>query len=356
MNYNILSINPGSTSTKFAIFNNGEEVFEETIRHTREEIAQFENVIAQFEYRKNLIVNAIKEKGFDISTLHAVVGRGGLLNPIASGTYLVEDNMVEFVKSAPNGEHASNLGCVISKAIADEIGVNAFIVDPVVVDEMDEIARVSGMPQFERKSIFHALNQKAVAKTFCDDRKLKYTDVNLIVAHLGGGTSVGAHKKGMVVDVNNALDGDGPMSIERSGSVPVGDVYRAAFSGDYTLDQMKKMNVGNGGIVAYLDTISGIEVVERIEKGDKEAELIFNATAYQVAKEIGSCAAVLCGEVDAILLTGGLAYSQLFTDTVTKYVKFISEVVVYPGEDEMLALALGAFRVLNGTEQYRRYE
>ncbi len=352
----VLSINPGSTSTKFGVFEAEKEIFVETIRHSREEIAEFENVISQMDFRKDLILQALKDNDIELDELSAVVGRGGMLNPLKSGTYLVGEKMIEFIKKAPNGEHASNLGCVLAKEIGDLVGVKSYIVDPVVVDEMVDIARISGMPSIERKSIFHALNQKSVAKLYCSSNNIDYYSSNFIVAHLGGGTSVGAHESGLVIDVNNALDGDGPMAIERSGGVPIGDLYRAAFSGEYTLDEIKKMNVGNGGIVGYLDTNSGIEVAKRVESGDEYARLVFEAMAYQVAKEIGSLATVLKGKVEAILLTGGLAYNENFINLVRERVEFISKVVVYPGEDELAALVRGVLRVENGEEEAKIYE
>ena len=353
--FRILTINPGSTSTKIAIFDDEKLVIEETLRHSAEEIGKFEKLFDQYEFRKNIILEILNEKGINITKLNAVVGRGGLLKPISGGTYGVNEKMIDDLKVGVLGEHASNLGGVIANEIASQLNIPAFIVDPVVVDEMDEIARVSGMPELERKSIFHALNQKAVARRASQELGKSYDKLNFIVAHLGGGISVGTHKKGRVVDVNNALDGEGPFSPERTGGLPVGDLAKMCFSGKYTLEDIKKKIKGNGGLVAYLDTNDGREVVKMIENGDKNAELIYKAMAYQVAKEIGSCAAVLEGEVDGIILTGGIAYDKDFVNWVSDRVSFITKVFVYPGEDELIALAQGGLRVLRGEEEAKIY-
>ena len=353
--FRILTINPGSTSTKIAIFDDEKLVIEETLRHSAEEIGKFEKLFGQYEFRKNIILEILNEKGINITKLNAVVGRGGLLKPISGGTYGVNEKMIDDLKVGVLGEHASNLGGVIANEIASQLNIPAFIVDPVVVDEMDEIARISGMPELERKSIFHALNQKAVARRASQELGKSYDKLNFIVAHLGGGISVGAHKKGRVVDVNNALDGEGPFSPERTGGLPVGDLAKMCFSGKYTLEDIKKKIKGNGGLVAYLDTNDGREVVKMIENGDKNAELIYKAMAYQVAKEIGSCAAVLEGEVDGIILTGGIAYDKDFVNWVSDRVSFITKVFVYPGEDELIALAQGGLRVLRGEEEAKIY-
>ncbi len=353
--FRILTINPGSTSTKIAIFDDEKLVIEETLRHSAEEIGKFEKLFDQYEFRKNIILEILNEKGINITKLNAVVGRGGLLKPISGGTYSVNEKMIDDLKVGVLGEHASNLGGVIANEIASQLNIPAFIVDPVVVDEMDEVARVSGMSELERKSIFHALNQKAVARRASQELGKSYDELNFIVAHLGGGISVGAHKKGKVVDVNNALDGEGPFSPERTGGLPVGDLAKMCFSGKYTLADIKKKIKGNGGLVAYLGTNDGREVVKMIENGDKNAELVYKAMAYQVAKEIGSCAAVLEGEVDGIILTGGIAYDKDFVDWVSDRVSFITKVFVYPGEDELIALAQGGLRVLRGEEEAKIY-
>ncbi len=357
-NYKILTINPGSTSTKIAVFENEKELFETTLRHTAEELAPFEGkkIMEQYEFRKKVILDSLKDNNFDIKELSAVVGRGGLLKPIEGGTYSVNEKMLEDLNEATMGEHASNLGAVISKDIADELGKGSYIVDPVVVDELTDIARVSGMEVNPRISIFHALNQKAVARKAASEMGKKYEDLNFIVAHMGGGVSVGAHEKGRVVDVNNALDGDGPLSPERSGGVPIGKLVKMCFSGDYTEGEIKKLIKGNGGLMNYLGTSDGREVSDMVAKGDEKATLVYKALAYQVAKEIGICAAVLKGKVDAILLTGGLAYDDELVGWIRDHVGFISEIKVYPGEDEMLALAQGGLRILKGEEVAKEYK
>ncbi|KRQ87173.1 Butyrate kinase 2 [Caloramator mitchellensis] len=354
--FRMLVINPGSTSTKIAVFDDLNPVFVDTLRHSSEELAPYKTIFEQYEFRKSVILNALKEKDVPVESLNAVVGRGGLLKSIEGGTYAVNETMLEDLKVGVQGQHASNLGGVIAYEIAKSINAPSFIVDPVVVDEMDEIARFSGMPEITRKSIFHALNQKAVAKRFAKEKGVKYEDINLVVAHLGGGISVGAHRKGRVVDVNNALDGEGPFSPERTGSLPVGDLVKMCYSGKYTLEEIKKKITGKGGVMAYFGTNDARDLDRMMKEGNKEAELVYKAMAYQVAKEIGMCATVLKGEVDAIILTGGLAYGKDFVEWIKERVSFISEVVVYPGEDEMLALAEGALRVLNGEEAAKEYK
>lgn len=354
--YRILAINPGSTSTKIAIYDDGKEVFETTLRHPAEEINKYDKIYDQYDFRKNVILDTLNEQGINLTKLSAVVGRGGLLKPIEGGTYKVTDNMIEDLKVGVLGEHASNLGGILAFEIASKLNIPSFIVDPVVVDEMQEVARVTGMPALERKSIFHALNQKAVARRAAEEIGKPYEKSNFVIAHMGGGVSVGAHLQGKVVDVNNALDGDGPFSPERSGGVPIGDLAKLCFSGDYTHADIKKMIKGKGGLVAYLGTNDGRAVAERITQGDKEAELVYKAMAYQVAKEIGSFAAVLKGDVDAIILTGGIAYDKVFVQWIKDHVEFISTVIVYPGEDEMSALAQGGLRVLKGEEEAKIYQ
>ena len=356
MNYKILAINPGSTSTKIAVFENDAPIFSKSIKHETKEIQQFERIIDQFQFRKKTILNALDEAKIDLKDLHAVVGRGGMLKPIKSGTYAVNDQMVEDIRIAKRGEHASNLGCVIAKEIADQYKIPSYIVDPVAVDEMADIARYTGMPEIKRDSLFHALNQKAVALKAAKDLGKSYKSLNLIVAHLGGGISVGVHEKGLVVDVNNALDGDGPMSPERSGSVPLGPLYKMVFEGKYTLKEIKQKNYGKGGLVAYLGTNDGYEIQKRIEAGDTFAAFIYDVMIYQIAKEIGSCATVLKGQVDAIILTGGLAYDKAGMKAIESRVGFIAPVMIYPGEDEMEALALGELRVLTSEETAKVYE
>jgi butyrate kinase len=356
MEYYILAINPGSTSTKVAVFKGNDLEFEDTLRHSAEELAPFPRIADQYEFRKTVIIQALSNRQFSLEHLSAIVGRGGLLRPIPGGTYLVNDAMVRDLHLAERGEHASNLGGLLARELGDQLGVPAYIVDPVVVDEMHDIARISGHPAIERRSIFHALNQKAVAKRYAQSMERSYTELRLIVAHLGGGISVGAHSMGKVIDVNNALDGEGPFSPERSGGLPVGDLVRLCFKGDYTQGEIKKMITGRGGLVAYLDTNDGRQVRTRILSGDAQAELVFRALAYQVAKEIGSMAAVLKGKVDAVLLTGGLAYDQEYLiPWIKEAVAFLGPVHVVPGEDEMTALSEGALRVLSGQEEPAQY-
>jgi butyrate kinase len=354
--YRILAINPGSTSTKIAIYDDEKPVLETTLRHPAEEINKYDKIYDQYEFRKNVILDTLNEKGINLTKLNAVVGRGGLLKPIKGGTYAVNEKMLEDLKVGVLGEHASNLGGILAHEIASKLNIPSFIVDPVVVDEMKDVARISGMPEIERKSIFHALNQKAVARRAAKEKGKTYEEMNLVVAHLGGGISVGAHEKGRVIDVNNALDGEGPFSPERSGGLPVGDLAKLCFLGKYALDDIKKKIKGKGGLVAYLGTNDGREVVKMIENGDEKAELVYKAMAYQVAKEIGSCAAVLKGKVDAIVITGGIAYDNMFVSWIKERVGFIADVLVYPGEDEMIALAEGGLRVLRGEEKAQEYK
>jgi len=354
--FRLLVINPGSTSTKIAVFSDENMEFSETLRHSVEELSQYNSVADQYEFRLNIILNTLKEKNVDINSLSAIVGRGGLLKPIEGGTYKVNETMLEDLKKAERGEHASNLGAILAYGIANMIGVDAYIVDPVVVDELNDVARISGLKDIERKSIFHALNQKAVARRHAKSQGKRYEDMNLIVVHLGGGISVGAHQKGRVVEVANALDGEGPFSPERSGGLPVGDLVKLCYSGKYTYEEVKKKLVGKGGLVSYLNTNSAMEVSERIEKGDEYAKLVYYAMAYQTAKEVGACAAALKGNVDGILITGGIAHDKMFTDWIKEMVSFIADVYVYPGEDELKALAEGALRVLKNEEVAKEYK
>lgn len=352
----ILAINPGSTSTKIAVYKDGRELFCKTLRHSSEELAPYKTVIDQLEFRKQTIKNALKENSIALSDLNLIVGRGGLVRPIPSGVYIVNDAMIDDIKSGKNGEHASNLGAMIARDLADEVGgIMAIIADPVVVDELDPVARITGHPAFRKISIFHALNQKAIAKLYAREYGKNYNELNLIVAHLGGGVSVGIHKKGRVVDVNDALSGDGPFSPERSGSLPAAQLVDICFSGKHSKDEIKKMISGKGGVVAYLGTNSFQEVEKRVEEGDKEAQLISDAFAYQLAKEIGAMATVVSGEVDAIILTGGIAYNKGLMESVKRKVSFIAPVSIYPGEDEMGALAQNGFSVLEGKEEAKVY-
>lgn len=353
----ILVLNPGSTSTKIAVFNNNRPVFQKSIKHSPEQLAPFKRVTDQYEFRKDIILSELIEAGIEINQISIIVGRGGLVKPIESGVYEVNEAMINDLQSNMTVEHASNLGGLIAHDLASKIpGARAFIADPIVVDEFSELARFAGHPNFQRVSIFHALNQKAVARTYANSIGKKYSDLNLIVAHLGGGISVGAHEKGRVVDVNQALDGDGPFSPERSGTLPVGQLITMCFSNKYTQDEIRKMVVGQGGLVAYLGTSAANQIEDRINKGDQQAKLVYEAMAYQVAKEIGSCAVVLKGQVDAILITGGIAFNELFIQMLTYRIAWISQIRVFPGEDEMRALALNVLMVINGELEPKIYK
>lgn len=353
--HRVLVINPGSTSSKIAVFDDQKEVFTRSIRHEAE-TEKYPNIMDQMDFRKGLILTALQEENIPLESLSAVVGRGGLLHPMEGGTYHVTPAMLEDLSSCRYGEHASNLGGILADAIAKPLGVPAYIADPVVVDEKIPEARLSGWPGIERLCISHPLNQKAVAKRYAREHNGKYQDFNFIVAHMGGGLSVGAHEHGRIIDVNNALDGDGPFSAERTGGLPLRGVMDMCFSGEYTRHSLQKAFIGHGGLYAYLGTKDGLEIIKRIEAGDEKTIAVIKAQAYQVAKEIGGCAAALKGKVDAILLTGGLAYNKYFTDWIKERVEFIAEVVLYPGEDEMGALALAACEALTGEIQCKRYE
>ncbi|MGP1363378.1 MAG: butyrate kinase [Bacteroides sp.] len=352
----ILAINPGSTSTKIAVFEGEKQIFITTIRHSTEEISQYPNVAAQFEFRKNLILSELQNAKIDLSNLVAIVGRGGLLRPIPSGVYEVNENMKRDLCSPECRQHASNLGALIASSIASGIpGARAFIADPVVVDEMNEVARVSGLPTCPRISVFHALNQKAVARRFAKEKGKKYEELNLVVAHLGGGISVAAHQQGRVIDVNNALDGDGPFSPERAGSLPTGGLVELCFSSNLTKDEVKKFINGKGGMVAHVGYNNAQALEEAASKGDAKAKLIQDAMCYNIAKWIGAMSVVLSGKVDGIILTGGIAHNKYLVEYVKKMVSFIAPLTVYPGEDEMAALALNALMVLRGELSVKEY-
>ncbi|MFR5265647.1 butyrate kinase [Clostridium sp.] len=355
MAHKLLIINPGSTSTKISIFEDEKELLTETLRHETTEIQKYKSVSDQLGFRKEIILNILKEKNFDINSLNAVVGRGGMLKPMEGGTYEVNDLMIEDLKVGVQGEHASNLGGILANDIASSVNAKAYIVDPVVVDELDGVARISGVPELPRKSKFHALNQKAVAKRYAMEKGKKYEDVNLIVVHMGGGVSVGAHKGGRVVDVNNALDGEGPFSPERAGGVPVGDLIRLCYSGKYEEKEIYSKIVGKGGYVAYLNTNDARIVEGKYVEGVKEYIDVQDAFVYQVAKAIGERAVTLQGKVDSIILTGGIAYGKLIVEKIKEMTEWIAPITVYPGEDEMLALAQGSLRVLNKEEEAKVY-
>ena len=350
-----LIINPGSTSTKIGVFDDETLVLDKTLRHSTEEITSFPSIVAQKDFRMNIILDALKENNIELSGFDVIVGRGGLLKPIAGGTYAVTDELEKDLEHGVQGEHASNLGGLLAREIGDRIGVPSYIVDPVVVDELIPVARYSGVPELPRVSIFHALNQKAVARRFAKEQGKAYDELNLIVVHMGGGCSVGAHRKGQVIDVFNALDGDGAFSPERSGAVPVGALVKLCFSGKYDEKTVYKMLVGNGGFNAYLGTNDARDVEKMIEQGDAKAKEVYDAFIYQICKNIGSQAAVLEGKVDQIIFTGGIAYSKYVIDAFKEKVAWIAPITVYPGEDELLALAQGGLRVLNGEEKAMEY-
>lgn len=346
----IAVINTGSTSTKIAVFNGKELFFEDKITHSENELNRLKNFEEQVNYRLNIILNHLKKHEIDAESFDMIMARGGLIKPVASGVYKVNKQMLHDLEYATK-QHASNLAAAIGMRLGNG-NIPVYIADPVVVDEMQDIARYSGHRLFTRKSIFHALNHKAVARKFADEKQKDYNRLNLIIAHMGGGISVGAHQKGKVIDVNQALDGEGPFSPERSGTLPAGDLIRMAFSGNYTQDEMLKMITGKGGLVSYLGTNN----LEEIEKNlNPEIQKILDALAYQVSKSIGEMATVLKGQVDAIILTGGLAYSSLITDSIKERVDFIAPVYIYPGEDEMLALAQNALLLWQGKLKAKNY-
>ncbi len=354
--YRILAINPGSTSTKFAVYFDTECVLKKTITHSFEELLAYKNVIDQFDFRKGLIIDALVKEGIDVDSIKFIIGRGGLTFPIESGVYRVNNQMLKHVREGVLGQHASNLGPMLADYIALQIpNAQAFIADPVVTDELEEIARVSGNKVFERRSIFHALNQKATARIHAKKVGRKYEDLRLIVAHLGGGISVGAHKNGRVVDVNNGLNGEGAFSPERSGTLPAGQLVELCFSGKYSVGQVQRMILGEGGFVSYLGTNNAREVEEKANAGDKKAQFIQEALFYQVSKQIGEMAVVLDGKVDAILLTGGLAFNKGLVNYVNGKTGFIAPVIAYPGEDELEALAMNALLVARGEVEVKEY-
>jgi butyrate kinase len=353
----ILAINPGSTSTKIAVYHNEDPIFVKSIKHSTDEIEKFDSVADQLPFRKQLIIDELNKAEISNKYIKVIIGRGGLVKPIESGIYEVNDVMKYDLQNSPLGEHASNLGGLIADELAHSLpDARAFITNPVVVDELEDIARISGHPEFKRISIFHALNQKAVAREHAKRTLTTYKDLNLIVAHLGGGISVGAHKRGRVVDVNQALDGEGPFSPERSGTLPVGDLIKLCFSGKHSQKEIKKMITGQGGMVAYLGTNSAYEVEQRMKAGDEQAKFIYKAMAYQISKEIGAMSTVLCGDVDSILITGGIAHNRWFVEQIINRVERIAPVHIYPGEDEMKALALNALRVIRGEMQLKVYK
>lgn len=352
--FKILVINPGSTSTKISVFENEKELFKNTIHHSKLELEPFKRVWDQYEFRKKLIKELLEAHNINPKSFSAVVGRGGLFRPVVSGTYRVNELMIEDGRKAFGGEHPANLGAVLAFGIGWDYHIPSFIVDPPSVDELDELARYTGLPEIPKKSIFHALNVKATARLAVSDLGKKYHEVNLIVAHLGGGITVSAIRKGRVIDTNNALD-TGPYTPERAGTLPMFDFAEWCFSGKDSLEQIKRRMVGGGGLVAYLGTNNCKEVEKRVSEGDREAKVVYEAMLYQIAQEIGSRAVALKGDIDAIVLTGGMAESEMVVEKLKEWVGFLGKVLVYPGEDEMKSLALGALRVLKREEEARTY-
>lgn len=354
MNY-ILAINPGSTSTKLSIFQEENVIKSHSILHSMDDLEKFVHVADQFDFRLDLIRLWLRKENIEMNSLRAVVGRGGLLQPVPSGTYLITDKVIEDLETAEQGEHASNLGGLLAKGIADIIGVDSYFVDPVSVDEFHELSRFSGLKQIPRTSLLHALNIKRVMYKRARELKQDVECLNFIVAHLGGGISIAAVQKGKIIDVNNANHG-GPFSPERAGSLPVGDLVKLCYSNKYTYEQLKSMIQGKGGLYSYLGTTDARQVYDRILNGDEYAKLIYDAMAYQIAKEIVYTAPVLYGEVDNIILTGGLAYGKYLVDKISEMVSFVSKILVYPGESEMEALNMGVLRVVNNIEKHKIYE
>lgn len=355
MSIKSLIINPGSTSTKIGVFEDETLLFEETLRHSTEEISRYASIVEQKDFRKKIITDLLAEKNFDLKSLNVVVGRGGMLKPISGGTYTVTDELLADLKVGVQGQHASNLGGILAREIGDEIGVPSYIVDPVVVDELQPVARYSGVPELPRTSVFHALNQKAVAKRYAKEVGVPYESLRLIVVHMGGGVSVGAHVGGRVIDVFNALDGDGAFSPERAGAVPSGALIKMCFSGKYTEKEVYGKILGKGGFNAYLGTNDMRIVTKMANDGDAKAAEVKEAFLYQVAKDIGSMACVLEGKVDRIIVTGGIAYGADVVENLKKKAEWIAPFTVYPGEDELLALVQGALRVMNGEEIVKEY-
>ncbi len=350
----ILAINPGATSTKIAVFDGEQLVLEERVEHQGPELRQYERVFDQYEYRLGLVRGALVNAGMALETIDAVVGRGGLLRPLAGGAYAVNQAMLDDLRSAARGEHASNLGAALADGIARPLGIPALIVDPVSIDEFAPEARLSGLPELPRVSLWHALNSKAVARRVAAELGRRYEEVNLVVAHLGSGVSVSPHRQGQVIDVNNALE-EGPFSPDRAGGLPAHLLVKLCFSGKFTQQQLLNYMTKEGGMNAYLGTKDIREAERRAAEGDEFADLVLKAMAYQVAKEIGAMAAALAGKVDRVVLTGGMAYSSRMVADIMERVRFIAPVVVIPGEEELSSLAAGALRVLRGEEMAKEY-
>ncbi len=352
---NILVINPGSTSTKVAVYANEKPIFVSDITHTREELSGFGDFIDQYTFRKNLVIEEVKRHGVPLH-FDAVMGRGGLAKPVEGGVYAINEKMLADTRNAKH-KHACDLGCLIAYEIAHEYGnCPCFVADPGSVDELSPEAHVCGLPPLHRICIWHALNQKAIARRFAREHGTTYEHLNLIICHLGGGISIAAHQHGRAIDANNALDGEGPFSPERSGSLPVADLIRLCYSGQYTEEELLRTISGRSGLIALLGTNDMREIEKRIQHGDHHAKEIVDAMVWHIAKAIASEGAVLCGNPDAILLTGGLARSAYIISSLKKRIAFMAPIYVYPGENEMLALALNALSVLKGDMQAKTYE
>lgn len=354
MTHKLFIMNFGSTSTKVAVFEDEKELAKETLRHSQDVLNQFENVIAQKDFRKEAINEFLKNNNYKLDEFDCIVVRGAPSKPIDGGIYAVTDVMLNDLKSGKYGYHASCLGCIVGDELAKSANIPIITADTPATDELCSLARYTGLKGMDKKTTFHALNHKAIARQYAKEHNTNYEDLNLIVAHLGGGISVGAHEKGKVIDTNNALDGDGTFSPERAGTLPTGALVELCFSGNYTIEEIKKMLAGQGGTMSYLGTNDGLEIEKRIDAGDGFAKEVFEAMAYQISKEIGSDAAVLCGKVDAILLTGSLAYSKMLTNWIKERVEFIAPVFIYAGENEMLSLAQSGIRFLEG-EKLKTY-
>ncbi len=352
--YHILTINPGSTSTKLGVFKNEELLFDVNVNHSPEQLGKYNTVWEQYDFRKQEINDTLEKENFDINKIDAVVGRGGLLKPISSGTYAVNDVMLEDARKGVQGHHASNLGCVIAHSIATAQNIPAFIVDPPAVDDLEPLAKFSGNKNFRRSSLFHALNVFAISRLYAKDVNKDFKDLNLIVAHMGGGITVSAIRDGKAINANHGLY-EGPFTPERSGSLPLFKLLDEIDNGK-TTDEIRKMTVGQGGFVSYFNTNNAIEIEDKAEEGSEEHYTMYEAMAYQVAEEIGKRATNLNGKVDAIILTGGMAYSKLLNNLIEKRVSFIADVVRYPGAKELEALASGALRILRGEETPKTYK
>lgn len=352
--FRILAVNPGATSTKMAVFDDETAVMKKTVEHQGDELQQYAHVYDQHPYRIDLICRELAAAGIELASVNAVVGRGGLMKPLVGGTYRVSGSMVKEMEQAPRGEHASNLGSVIAYNLAEKLNIPAFIVDPVSVDELEPIARISGSPLIERVSMTHALNMKAVSRKVAAQLGQRYEELSLIVAHLGTGVSLSAHKGGRMIDMADGKE-EGPFAPDRCGGLPCSQLVKLCYSGKYSEKEMRSALFGSGGLYAYLGTKDIRQVKKMAEEGNAKAALLLEALPYQVAKDIGALATVLKGKVDRIVLTGGMAYAQYFTDAIVDRVQFIAPVVIIPGEEELESLAAGALRVLRGEEEPHTY-